>query len=252
MASSAPMRIQAGFTQDQSWQPLGLLGQPDPLFYQTYVDDFMYYQSGRYTVTATGNGSVAATPLDGGAVIFTTNSSTPATTDIVSVETNVANTTLSATQKIAFLVRLQLSDVTNAALNVGLIQKTTTPFTVTDGIVMSKASGSTSIVVSVVSGSTTQASVTIPSSALSLANNTYVDLGFVYDGKSDLLVFAGQNLIGQKTNQDTATLGPVARIASVGSLTLSSAVLAPVVAVESGTASSKTMTVDFVYAAKER
>jgi hypothetical protein len=244
------MRIQAGMTQDMSWQPLGSVGQPDPTFYATFFDDFMYYQAGRYTITANTNGGVAGVAGDGGLVTFTTNSSTPLATDIVSMQTTVANMTLSQTNKIAFGARVNLSDATNCAFDCGLIQKTTTPFTVTDGIAFSKASGSTTINLNVVSGSTVQATVALNSIFVPTNNSTF-DLAFEMNARGDVLVFIGQNLYGQKQNQDTAPLGPMARV-SVQSLTLTTANLAPTLAIQSGTASSKTMTADFFYAMKER
>ena len=134
MATPAPMRITAGFTQDMNFQPLGVVGQPDPLFYSTFVDDFMNFEAADYTVTANTNGTAAAVAGDGGQIVLTTNSSTPLATDIVSVQTPVANTTLSAKNKIAFGCRVKTSSAANAAFNVGLIQTTTTPFTVTDSI----------------------------------------------------------------------------------------------------------------------
>lgn len=249
--SSAPMRIQAGFTQDASWQPLGLFGQPDPFFYSTFADDYCFYQQGRYTNTNTGNGAIAATPADGGRILFTTNSSTPAGTDISSQQGNTANLTLSATAKWGWAARVQLADATNSAFLGGLIQTTTTPFTVTDGIYFLKASGALFPTVSVVSGSTVQATVSL-SGLAAFANATDIDLAFVYDGRADLLVYAGNQLFGQKSNQDTALLGPIARIAGIGSLTLTTAVLNPTLALQSGTASSKTMQADFHYSAKER
>lgn len=250
MASPAPMRITAGMTQSMSWQPLGAVGQPDPTFYATFFDDFMAYNSALYTVTANTNGSVAGVAGDGGLITFTTNSSTPLVTDIASIQTSVANTTLSQTQKITFGTRVSLSDATNCAFDCGLIQKTTTPFTVTDGIAFSKASGSTTINLNVVSGSTVQATVAL-NSIFVPTNNSYFDVAFELNGRGDVLVFIGQNLFGQKQNQDTAPLGPMARV-SIGALTLTTANLAPTLALQSGTASSKTMTADFLYAMKER
>lgn len=250
MATPAPMRITAGFTQDMSFQPLGLIGQPDPVFYATAFDDFMFYQSGRYTVTADSNGTVAATAGDGGQILFTTNSSTPLATDIAAIQTNIANTTLSQTNKVAFGCRIKTSSATNAAFNVGLIQKTTTPFTVTDGIYFGKASGSAVISVYVVSGSSVQASASL-SGLATLSDATFIDLAWVLNGRGDLLIFAGANLFGQKENQNTATLGPIARI-DVSALTLSTAVLAQTLALKSGTTTSKTMTADFFYSMKER
>lgn len=249
--SSSPMRIPSGFTQDTSWQPLGLLGMPNPFFYAYFADDYEFYQAGRYTNTVTTGGSIAATPADGGRILFTTNATTPLATDIASQQGNTANTVLSTTNKWAWLARIQLADATNSAFNGGLIQTTTTPFTVTDGVYFGKASGNTYPTVSIVSGSTVQATVSL-NGIFAFANNTDADIGFVYDGKSDLLIFAGSNLVGQKMNQNTATLGPIARISGVGSLTLTAAVLNPTLALQSGTASSKTMQSDFHFSGKER
>ena len=250
MGTPAPMRVTAGYTQDMSFQPLGMVGQPDPIFYSTFVDDFMAYEAGDYTVTANTNGTVAAVAGDGGQIIFTTNSSTPLAADIAALQTPVANVTLSQTNKIAFGCRLQVSSASNAAFNVGLIQTTTTPFTVTDGVYFGKATGSTAISLYVVSGSSVQASTSL-SGIVTPADATFLDLAYTFNGRGEILVYAGTDLYGQKQNQDTATLGPVARI-DVSALTLTTAVLAPSLALKSGTASSKTMTVDFFYAMKER
>ena len=96
---AAPMRIPAGFTQDMSFQPLGLIGRPNPFFYAVYDDDFTHYNSGDYTRTLTGNGTIAQVAADGGAIVFTTNSTTPAGTDIASQQLAAATLQLSTSQK---------------------------------------------------------------------------------------------------------------------------------------------------------
>lgn len=247
---ATPMRIPAGFTQDMIFQPLGLVGFPDPFFYALYQDDFLHYNNGDYTRTLTGNGTIAQTAADGGAILFTTNSSTPAGTDIASQQLATAGFQLSTSKKWTFLTRIQVADITNPAIVAGLIQTTTTPFTVTDGIYFSKASGSTTFTINLVSGSTVQATATLTN--FPMVANTYIDLGFTYDGKSDVLVFAGSGLAGSVPSQNTEPLGPMARLSGVGALTLTSAILNPTLAVQSGTATSKTMQSDFALAAKER
>ena len=244
--SSSPMRIQAGFTQDASWQPLGLIGAPDPTFYATFFDDFMGYQAGRFTNTNTGNGSEAPANGVGGRVLFTTNTSTPAAGDIASIQVDSACVQYSAAKKLAFLTRLQLADVTNSAMLAGVIQKTTTPFTVTDGIYFSKATGTTNLTVNVMASSVVIATTTLTGL---LTNATDVDLGFTYDGRGSLLIFAGAGLLGQKPNQNTATLGPVARLTPASFPT---ALLTPTLSLQSGTATSKTMNADLLYASVER
>ena len=244
--SSSPMRLSAGFTQDQSFQPLGLLGTPNPFFYAQYHDDYIGYIPGRYTNTVNANGTIAQTPGAYGRLLFTTNSSTPLATDLASQQLDSAFIVLNSSKKFAYLARLQVADITNPALIVGAIQTTTTPFTVTDGIYFSKASGSTNLVVNVMVASVVQATATLPGL---LTANTDIDLGLVYDGKGSILAFAGAGLIGQVNNQNTAVLGPVARLtpASLPTVTLNATL-----AIQSGTASSKTMNVDLQFAAMER
>lgn len=242
----SPMRIPAGFTQNLPFQPLAKVGIPDPLWDAYYVDDFMGYVAGFYTVTATGNGTIAATSANGtgGRVLFTTNSSTPAGTDIVSMQVDSAGHSFAAGQHTAFVTRLQLADVTNPAFLAGIIQTTTTPFTVTNGVYFTKASGATAITLNVVSASVNVGSVTIPLSALTLANATDFDLGFYYSEKGEVEVFAGNGLVGHKPNQNTATLGPIARVTPTA---VPTGQCTPTLALQSGTATSKTMVADFLY-----
>ena len=98
--------------------------------------------------------------------------------------------------------------------------------------------------------SSVQASASL-SGIVTLADATFIDLAWTLNGRGDLLIFAGSSLYGQKENQNTATLGPVARI-DVSGLTLTTAVLNPTLALKSGTTTSKTLTSDFFYAMKER
>jgi hypothetical protein len=244
-----PDRFANGFTQDRDFQPLGLLGVPNPFYYQTFADDFNAYDSGLYTVTANANGAVAAAAGAGGLVTLTTNSSTPLATDITAMQLVVASFVLSSTKKAAYFTRIKGADLLNPAFVLGLIQETTTPFTVTDGVYFSKASGSTDLVVTCMVGSASKGTATVSAFFTGVSSSTYVDLAIVYDGKTDLLVYAGSGLVGQVLNQDTATLGLVARITPTA---LPTASLSPVIALKSGTGSSKVITADFIYAAVER
>ena len=246
-----PMRLTAGFTQHAKFQPFQALGIPDPNFYLVHSDDFPYWDAAHNLVNATGNGAVASVDGAGGVVTLTTNSSTPATTDIAAVRTHSACFTYTGGMKTAFACRMSLTDALNTALNVGMIQNTATPFTVTDGIYMQKASGSTSLVAYVVVGSVVKASIAIP--GFTMANSTMYDLAIVYEGRDDVLFYAGQNLFGAAPDQNREQLGPIARISGVysGGM-LTTALLNQVVAIQSGTASSKVATLDFYIAAGER
>lgn len=241
-----PTRYTSGFTQDAKFQPLGLIGTPNPFFYAQYHDEYLGYIPGRYTNTVTSAGTIAQSAAAFGRILFTTNPTTPLTTDIASQQLDSAGFLLSLTKKVAYLTRLQLADVTNSALLVGMIQTTTTPFTVTDGIYFSKASGSTNLVVNVMVASSVVATTTLTGL---LTNATDIDLGFTYDGKGSLRIYAGAGLIGSSVRQNVVTLG------QKGTLSVSSfpsVLLNPTLAIQSGTASSKTMSVDLQFAAQER
>lgn len=246
-----PAREVSGITQARDFQPLGNWGMQDNTWGVYFHDEYVPYQAGKYTITANTNGSVAATPQDGGAALFTTNTSIPLATDITSMQLNAAILQLSTSARWFWGCRIAFSDATNCAFNGGLIQTTTTPFTVTDGIYFGKASGTAYPTVYLWSGSTTQQSASL--SALgNMANATAYDLAFAYDGYSDVLIWAGIGIFGAVPDQDRVTLGPIARLSGVGALTLSTAILNPTIAIQSGTASSKTATLDFLYSAKAR
>lgn len=241
-----PARFPSGITTDPVWGPLGQFGLLNQFDYHNYWDDFdtSVGISGWYTKTTTGNGTVATTAGNGGLALFTTNSSTPASGDVASIQLPVAGFGLTAGKKAFYFARLKVADVTNAAFLLGLIQTTTTPFTVTDGIYFLKASGATTLV-GRHSASSTATSATIPTAANSLANNTNIDLGIYLDPKGAVNFFVGSDLL----NPYSTIKGPVA---SVTPATLASANLNFTVALQSGTATSKTMTVDFAMAAVER
>lgn len=242
----SPTRWTAGFTQDAKFQPLGLIGQPDPFFYATFSDDFTHYNAGDYTVTA-ASGSVAQTAGSGGLLLFTTGATA---TNFAEIQVKAASFPFTTGKKLAYLTRIQASEATNSAIIAGLIETVVTPFSaVTDGIYFYKASAGTSIVVNVVSGSTTIGTTTLTNV---LAANTNIDLGFVVDANGDILIYAGSNLIGQG-NQDSQTTGPTARIAASSlSAAMPTANLNPTLAIQTSAAAAITMTADFMYGALER
>lgn len=260
--TSTPVRYPSGVTTDLPFQPWGWMGVANPAFYNLSGDDFNYVlasATGPWVATNTGNGTIAATAGDGGLALFTTNSSSPASSDLSSLQRPAAcytPPTLAQRKRMGFVCRLQCSDMTNAQINIGLIQTTVTPFTVTDGIYINKAQGSATLNLISTVGST-PTSTAFPTAAYTLANNTNIDLAWFWDGRSGtLFAYVGYPLVGPGIqsvggigNQDAMVQGPVL---SVTGLTLTTANLNPTIALQSGTASSKTMTVDFAFWAKER
>lgn len=250
-----PVRFTSGVTTDPVWGPLGQYGMRNPFFYHEVEDDFdsSLGVTGAWTQTKTGNGTIAHTAGDGGLGLFTTNSSTPAAGDVCSIQLPAASFAFAAGKKFFFLTRLKLSSAANNGLLCGLIQTTATPFTVTDGLYFLKATGSASNLILRSTVSSVNTDLTIPTSAYTLADATNIDLGFYYDGKTGVYATVGSQLVGYIPQSGVGSLTPPVKSPNAFfAPTLTTANLNLTLALQSGTASSKTMTADFILAAKER
>lgn len=246
---ASPTRALSGITQAASYQPLGHIGIPDPFFYACFEDDFLHYNTGDYTVTASG-GSVAATAANGtgGRILFTTGA---VAGNFAEIQLSTAGFQYVAGKKLAFLCRIQPTIITTNAFIAGLIETNTTPFTsVADGIYFSKVAGSSNIVLTVRKGSATLGTATI-TGALTAA--TDIDLGFYVDRSGNIKAFYGSSLEGVK-RPNTAVLGPNTGILnSALTASLSTAQLNPTLAFSNGaTAAATTGVADFLFAAQER
>jgi hypothetical protein len=246
---ASPTRWPSGITQAASWQPLGQIGIPDPFFYVTYEDDFIRYNAGDYTVTATG-GSVAATAANGsgGRVLFTTGATAG---NFAEIQLTAAPFQVVAGKKLAFMTRFRVTSGTTSAVIAGLIATSATPFTaVADGIYLNKPAASTTMSLIAVTGSTVVGTVALPTA---IANGADVDVGFYLDRSGNIQVFQGVDLEGAR-RQDYATLVPNVSIrASALTGALTSVLLNPTLAISNGaTAAAMTGVFDFSFAAQER
>jgi hypothetical protein len=254
--SPTPGRSPAGFTTDWPWGPMADSGYGNPFYYHQFADDFdnALGVAGLYTVSAGGAGTVAHAAGDGGLALFTTAG---AASNFEAIQLPAASFTLpqgaGAGKKLFYLTRLQLSDVTNSAFIAGLCDITATPFTsITDGVWFSKASGGTVLNINSAIGGVNTATA-VPASAYSLVNATNIDLGFYIDWYGNLNVFTSANMVGYVPESGTGANTPVrGRCLQVSGLSLTTANLSPTLGVQTGAAASKTMTVDFHNAQKER
>lgn len=268
-----PQRLPGGFTSDPPYGPLAASGMGNPFFYHQFEDDFdnSLGATGIWTVTLDG-GTAAHTAGDGGLALLTTAATS---SDYVSMQLPAADFVLPqgtlAGKKFFFLTRLQLSDVTNSALIVGVIDTITTPFSaITDGVYFYKASGGTVLQLKTVISSTAS-TWTIPASAYSLAANTNIDLAFSIDRLGGLSIFVGSQLVGWIPQSGTGTeaygysqlpvLGRCAYVvgpnqtptsAQQGPWSITTANLNPTIAVQTSAAAAKTLTADFIGVQKER
>jgi hypothetical protein len=209
------------------------LGQLDATKFHTFFDDFDTYTAGDWTVTETNSGATQALTAGDGGLLLVTN--TAADDDLVALQKNPAAFTFTAGKKLFFRARFKVSDATQSDLVFGLQVVDTSPLDVTDGVYFLKADGSTAVSVICRKNATTGS--TSASSIATLANDTFITLGFAYDGEGN---------VAYEVNG-----------AVVGSLDASSAYLPDTTctvsfALQNGEAVAKTMTVDFIYVAKER
>ena len=207
--------------------------QPDPTLFHTFFDDFDTYTAGDWVVTETDAGATQALTAGDGGLLLITN--TAADNDLVALQKTPAAFSFTAGKKLFFRCRFKVSDATQSDLVFGLQVVDTTPLDVTDGVYFLKADGSTAVSVICRKNATTGS--TSASSIATLADDTFITLGFYYDGEGK---------VAYEVNG-----------AVVGSLDASSAYLPDTTctvsfALQNGEAVAKTMTVDFVFVAKER
>jgi hypothetical protein len=218
-----------GVTNATLGTPLGTFIAADPSLVHSFFDDFNSFTAAQWTVTETqGSATQAITNGDGG-ILALVNSS--ANNDLNAIQ--LANETFSfvAGKQAWFKARFSLSNATNAAMVLGLQITDTTPLAASDGVWFSKAAASTTLNMVVEASS----ALTTTQVATGLANATYYEVGFHYNGGSGLYAFYNGNYVASSaiTNLPTRTL------------TISAAV-------SNGTAAANTMNIDYIFAATER
>jgi hypothetical protein len=256
---ATPTRYPQGISVSFPWQFFGGMGLPNPFYYHQRFDDFDILPAATSGWTPTGTGTVTAGSADGGTAILTT---TAVAAEFEEIQGTQVSFTPVSGKKLYFVARVSLSDVTNAAFLAGLMPITATPFTnPANGIWISKASGSTQLVLNVANSSVVT-STNIPTASITLANNVAFDVGIhVTAGAATtgvaITATVAPNLVAftpQSGNGSANSTNRQPNIASTAPLitTLQATVLAPVVAVQAGTTTIKTMSVDFVGAFRER
>ena len=206
------------------------LGQPAATIFHTYFEDFDYYTAGDWTVTETDAGATQAlTDGDGGLLLIT---NTAADNDLVSLQKKGESFRFESGKALFFEARFKVSDATQADVVIGLQITDTTPLDVSDGVFFIKADGAATVNFLVEKNNT----ATTASSIATMANDTYIRLGFYYDGSSAVQYFVN----GTYTGSSVTTNLPDDEDMTI------------TIAIQNGEAAAKTMTVDYVYVAKER
>jgi hypothetical protein len=224
----------SGVTNVGTDSTLGKFKAPAPHKYHTYFNDFDTYLASDWTITTTeaGTGSATEALADGdGGLLLLTNAA--GDNDLDFLQLVKEGFKFESGKQLAFHVRLKTSDATQTDIVAGLQLTDTTPLDVTDGIFFLKSDGATSISF-VVEKDSTQSTLTLPNS---LADDTFMTLGFVYDPK-DQKFHVFQNNVLAGTVVSTNAPDDEELTVSFG--------------IQNGEAAAKTLTVDYIGASKER
>lgn len=229
-----------GVTNADISETLGDYIRMDPTQSFQFFEDFVSVNVGTTGTDwlATNVGSTptyVATSTDGGALLIT---NTAGASDSCFIQwqgknagTAIAPCLITAGKRAWFKARFKTSDATLSIIVMGLQNVDTTPAAVSDGIFFLKNTAAATIDFIVESGST----LTTTSAVATLANNTWIDVGWQYNGIDKVIYYINNASVGTAaiTNLPTAALTP-----SFG--------------IQNGEAVAKTMTVDYIFFASER
>lgn len=233
---SAPTRFTSGVTTALPAANLGQFGLPDVTGWHTYFNDFDTYVAGEWTITTTEGGSGSATEAltdEDGGVLLITNDDADNDNDFFN---KVGESFLMAAGKKAFFkARFKVSDATQSDFVIGLQITDTTPLAVTDGIYFLKADGVATLDVYCQKNAST--GQTSASAIATVVDATYMTVGWYYDGKGNLAYFVNDVQLG--TLDASSTYLPDTE------LTVS-------FGIQNGEAAAKTMSIDYILAAKQR
>lgn len=212
--------------EDSLFAALGQLAGPQ---FHTYFEDFDYYAAADWTVTETQAGATQAlTDGDGGLLLLT---NTAADNDLVALQKVGESYRFASGKKLFFEARFKVSNATQSDVVMGLQITDTTPLDVTDGVFFLKSDDSTTISLLVEKNNTATTT-----SVGTLADDTYIRLGFYYDGNSSIQAFVNGTYVATSATTN---------LVDDEDLTVS-------FAIQNGNAVARTMTVDYIYVAKER
>lgn len=232
MPNNLNTRFPNGVTNSSDIAFFADMGQLDPTKFHTYFDDFDYFTAGDWTITTTeagaGDATEALTDGDGGLLKITNDA---ADDDNDFFQKKGESFKFVAGKRLWFKSRFKVSDATQSDVVIGLQITDTTPLAVTDGVYFLKADGSATVNCLVTKNSTSTTTA-----AATLVTDTFITLGFYYDGASTIQIWADDLVVA--TSVTTNLVDDEELTISFG--------------IQNGEAVAKTLTIDYIFACKER
>lgn len=198
--------------------------------YHKFFDDFDRYVAADWTITETGSGSRALTNVDGGCLLVTNGASNNDANYFQKVGEGFA---FEAGKRLYFEARFKTNDATLSDWVMGLQITDTTPLAVSDGLWFQKATAGTALDFHV-AGASTQTDKT----AIATWDTSFHTLAFYYDGSNAKVAIF---MDGVQVSSAVITNAPLV----TRTLTVS-------FGQKNGEAVAKTMTVDYIFVAKQR
>lgn len=227
-----PTRFPGGVTNVGARSVYANYGLLSPSSWHTYFNDFDTYVAGDWTITSVGSATQALTDGDGGLLLVT---NAAADDNSCFFDKKGASFLLAAGKKSIFKARFKVSDATQSDFVIGLQVTDTTPLSVTDGIFFQKDDGDAQLDVYCRKDATTGS--TSATNIATVADDTYLSVGLYYDGNATLAYFVNDVQLGS-LDASISFLPDTALTVSFG--------------IQNGEAVAKLLTVDYIFAAKER
>lgn len=235
MPATEPTRFENGVTDALTgmWSKAGF---PSKRKWHFYDQDWDHYVAGDWTSTETEAGAgdtvIALTDGEGGVLLVTNDA---ADNDATFLQKKGESFKFAAGKRTFFESRIKTSDATQSDIVIGLQITDTTPLAVTDGVYFLKADDAATVEFKSLmnSAGVTQAAVA------TMADNTWITLGFYYDGASAIEVYVNDVLVA------TVTVSAGTTLCNDEELTVS-------FGIQNGAAAAKTLSVDYIFVAQER
>lgn len=232
-----------GLTNVSKDVTLGSFGDTDPTKYHVWFNDFDDYAAAQWIVTTTEAGSSSATEdisdADNG-ILLLTNDNADNDLDFLqwsATDDSAATSTfkLAAGKETWFKARFKVSDATQSDFVIGLQVIDTTPLAVTDGIFFQKDDGDALLDIYLQKDAST--GLTSATGIATIVDDTYIVVGWHYDGDSTLEYFVNDVRVGS-LNASSTYLPDSALTISFG--------------IQNGEAVAKSMSIDYIFVAKTR
>ena len=210
---------------------LGEFGMPDPTKWHTYFNDFDAFAAADWTETEVGTASAPAIIDADGGVLRAVTGALANDSDFFQ---KVGESFLfEAGKQLIFKARIRTNSAILSEIVMGLQITDTTPAAVSDGVFFIKPTHNDPDFNFLVEKNGT--ATTVPDVA-TIVNDTWLELGFHYDGKSTITVFV---------NDAQAGKAAVTNLPDDEEMTIS-------FGVQNGSAAARQMDVDYIFVAKER